>query len=484
MSSSEKQAAIIERFLGHCHRATPVMLDFIEVDEDVWSCPSKTEEVLGALTNEFSAEDLIESGIAVHGDDQAVTLAPPLTGGGLCLVLRDAVTGRPYELLTDAGCLWEGALPIFEVLRDARTQQLLSQGRRELIVAFDLEHVVMLRACGLPATQAAGLDQLPLEQVDRFCEVFELTGFGRDRLGPRRNPREQHNSDSECGPDDPVLRMMRSVINDHDLSARQTATGPASRLATAQETPVGAQFVFLGWTPLELSSASPPHLPAVVDHFRQLQRFMEVELDEIGLWEVEQETVERLRFIAERRSAAIFKQAMLDAAENIDVSIGQFGEEATLATGPPEDYATALSRFHESSLAEDGTGWFGPRQRNAAWGDVERLLRQQVIGPLRELALATNDPVERNLLMGFAELSHVFHMQSVVLGEQLNRRVADGEAEHSGKLPADQFKDLMTMTDRLIDMAKVTERCSQPKATIINARTTNSPGFRRLPHSD
>jgi 2-methylisocitrate lyase-like PEP mutase family enzyme len=198
---------------------------------------------------------------------------------------------------------------------------------------------------------------------------------------------------------------------------------------------------------------------------------------------VEEETIERLRFIADRRSDAIFKEALREVAEDIDASITDFGKEQHLAVGPPNDYTTALARLHESSLAAGGTSLPGPNKRNEAWSDVQRLLNQQVVGPLREMALATTNPVERNLMMGFAELSNVFHLQSVVIGEQLSRRLGDRSIERGGQLPEDQFKNLMAMADRLIGMARATDKCSQPRTAIIESKTIESPSFQQLPHS-
>ncbi len=455
-------------------------LGFIEAEEDVWECPPDPDEIISVLAAEFSTEDLIESRIAVAEEDGRIVLAPALTGGASFVVLRDADSGHAYELLTDAGCPSADALPVFEILRDARTQQLLEQGSGELVVACDVENVALLRACGLPATLATGLDELPLEQAERFSESFESAAFRRGRLMSQEGIREDLENPLEGHPEDPLSRMMRNMVNGEEASAEQPATCDDSGSVNSSTEPVESQLVFLGWTPSELSSAAPPPLSAVVDHLRQLERFLDVCLDDIGLWEADEETIERLRFIAERRSAAIFKQALLDAAENIDACIGQFGEAQLPAIGPPNDYTTALIRFQESSSAEDRSGWLDQNQTSKAWRDVQRLLCQQVVGPLRELALATLDPVQRNLLMGFAELSHVFHLQSVVMGEQLSRRIA----ERGGEVPEDQFKKWMALTDRLIGMAKATERCSQPTATIIESNTSNSPSFPRLPHSD
>ena len=211
----------------------------------------------------------------------------------------------------------------------------------------------------------------------------------------------------------------------------------------------------------------------------QLERFMSVDLHDIGLWEVNDETIERLRFIADRSSSAIFQEALLEAAENIGAGIVHFGKERPLAIGPPTDYTTALARLHESS-SEGRTGLPGPDQRKEAWRDVQRLLNQQVVGPVRELALASSNPVERNLLMGFAELSNVFHMQTVVMGEQLNGRIADRGVERGGQLPDDQFKNLMAMADRLIGMARATQRCSQPRTAIIESQDNRIAEFPAL----
>lgn len=483
MSSSGTKAEIIERFVEHCQRPTQMPLGFLEVDEDTYACPSELAEIVSALTEEFSIKDLVDSGILVAGEREAVALAPALTDDASFLVLRDAVTQQPYELLTHAGCLAADALPVFEILRDGRTQRLIEQGTGDLIIAFDLEHVTMLRASGLPATLAVGLNDLPLEQVGQFCESFDLSCRKSDRAISREEIEAEHGSQSEYHPDDPFRPMAQNVMNDGDTGAAQTSTAASTGPARDSGQPMKAQLAVLGWTPLELSNAVPLQLKAVVDHLHQLQRFMGVELYDIGLWEVDEETIERLRFIAERGSAVIFKGALLDAAEDIGAGIVHFGEEKPLTIGPPNDYTTALARLHEASSADGGTQLLGPNQRNEAWRDVQRLLSEQVVGPVRELALATSNPVERNLLMGLAELSNVFHMQSVVMGEQLNRRIADRGVERGGQLPEGQFKNLMAMADRLIGMARATEKCSQPRTAIIESRTIDSAGFPRLPHS-
>ena len=343
MSSSGTKAEIIERFVEHCQRPTQLPLGFLEIDEDIYACPSEPVEVVSALTGEFSIDGLVDSGIVAE-EGGAVSLVPALTGGASFVVLRDAVTHQPYELLTHAGCLSADALPVFEILRDGRTQRLIEQGTGDLIIAFDLEHVTMLRASGLPATLAVGLNDLPLEQIGKFCESFNLSCHKSDRAISREEIEAEHGSQSEYHPNDPFRPLAGRMMNDVDAGAAQTSTAATTGPARDSGQPIKAQLAVLGWTPLELSNAVPLQLKAVVDHLHQLQRFMGVELYDIGLWEVDEETIERLRFIAERGSAAIFREALLDAAEDIGAGIMHFGEEKPLAIGPPNDYTTALAR--------------------------------------------------------------------------------------------------------------------------------------------
>ena len=235
--------------------------------------------------------------------------------------------------------------------------------------------------------------------------------------------------------------------------------------------------------PSRLSDAVPSELKDVVDYFKQLNRFMRVDLYDLGLWNPDEETIERLRFIADRRSVVIFQEAFLDAADYIGTGVESVGHEKPRSLGPPADYPAALARLHELSSSDRSSQSLGPDQRRLAWGDVQKFLNQQVIHPIREYALATYDPVERSSLMGIAELSQVFHTRVVLMNEKLNWQISERSIEHVDPLPDDQLKDLLATADRIINMTKVTERCSQPRAAILQSKTIDSQNFPRLPHS-
>jgi hypothetical protein len=482
LTECEKNVDILQQLLRHCQRASPMLLGFLEVDEDVWECPSDPEQVVSSLTEEFSAEELLASGVVEVHEDGSVKLTASLSGDGRRFIaLRDATTGEPFELLARDGCISPSALAVFEILRDGHTQRCLARGNSDLFVAFDMEDLVMCRACGLAATLAVGLDELPLEDVDRFGKSFGLHVFKSDRVEPREETESEHGDQVDCHPDDTMCRFAQTTTDRgrpvESYGAPHAAVQPSSDLAA----PTGIELVFLAWKPSELSDAMPCQLKVVVDYLQQLNRFMDVDLYGLGVWEANEETIERLRFIADRRSAAVFREAFLDATDDIRGSMADFGQAKVKSPGPPADYPAAVARLREANGCGRSIQSLGPDQRKRAWRDVQELLDQQVINPIREFALAADDPVERTLLMGIAEISHVFHMHTVLISEELSRRMSESGVERVDPLSDDQVKNLLAMADRLISITKATERCSQLRTTIVQSRAIGSHSIPRLP---
>ncbi|SFJ41887.1 hypothetical protein [Planctomicrobium piriforme] len=461
---------ILEQFLEHCQRPSHKLLGFLEPDADVWTLPQDPAAVVEELKKTFATVDLISSGLVCAAKEGSLVLVPAISNGACIVVCRDAATLRPFELLTASGCLDADALPVLEVLRDARTRRLLQQGTGDLVAAFDLEQVVLLRACGIPATLAYGLNAVPLEQLDQLCKSFDLswTGGGQSRLGTAAGA--EHGQESEDHPDDPIRRLLRN----------KTSGGPALCPPTfppAAATPlkaIEARLAVLGWMPLELANAVPLPLRSIIDHFQQLERFLGFDMQGISLWEADEEMIARLKFIANSASAAIFIEALHDAADEGVISLTQFGKPKPEPKGPANDYSTALAQLHERAQMDAGHGMSGARSLQEAWCDYQRLLNQQVIDPLRAEALAAGTSQESNLLMAQAELSHLLHLQAAALTTQLHCRREE-------QLPAEQFKNLMATTDRFVSVVKATVQCGRPKTAMFPSRTLGAQNFPRLP---
>ncbi|WP_437191592.1 hypothetical protein [Planctomicrobium sp. SH527] len=477
----QRKVEVIQCLIEHCQRPAQMPLGFLPVDKDVYACPANPGAVARALSERFSAEDLVESGVFTVEEREVASLAPTLIGAGSFIVLRDARSGTPYELLTRTGCLGVGALPLFEILHDGCTQRLLKSGTGDLVVAFDLEAVIMLRACGLPATLAIGLEAMPLDDVSRFCQSFGLECSGIDQ---EEEWRDENGNQSEDHPGDRIRHRMR---NPEDKANADLMNGTSPSVDFHEEISSGQmepQLVLLGWMPLELADSVPLSLKAVVDRLHDLQRFLGVDLYGIRFWEMDGEPLERLRFIAANQNPQIFKKALQDAVVDVANNIAHFGKEKPVRMGPPNDFVSALIRLREYSASQGGMPFVDPSQRNKAWGDVVRFLDQQVINPLRESALADDDPLKRNLLLLLAELSGSFHLRSISYCEQLSDRMMNRDNVRSDEVSERNINNLMAIADRMIGAAKAVQGCHSPKLTLTRTRILASQDFLRLPQSE
>jgi len=261
--------------------------------------------VLQESVAQFSLDPLVESGLVVPGEGDGFDLAPGLEAGASFVVLRDADSGEPFELLTRVGCLAADALPVFEILRDRQTQTLLREGAGNLLVTFDLPSVLTLRACGQPATLGQGLQNLPLEDVERFNEQFGWTDIRKKRVA--------------------MFSQLQSGERSQGFGPPLPAGGFPGQSPEDDSLDVG--LVFLEWTVSELSRAVPFLLTPVVAELVQLERLMELDLEFVDLWQPETETLDRLRLIANRRHAPLFQRTLREEVEDaVYAEIHEFGK--------------------------------------------------------------------------------------------------------------------------------------------------------------
>eukprot|EP00913_Durusdinium_trenchii_P010900 g10229.t1 len=442
-------------------------LTFLTFDADVRTCPSEPAAVSAKLCDEFPVEILVASGVVEQAVDGSVQLTPALsTPGELLIVLRDAETNAPFDVLSDAGHVSPLEIPAFASLRDARTRRCLENGDGALFVACRVADAAVLRACGLPVTLAHGLEKLPLDQLARFCESFGLTSDHCDR--DRR-------------PDDPAAQENPTAGHAEEESLPPDPASPEPHPAARVETPV--HLVFVGWTPACVALAVPIPLHKIVVYFELLKKHLGLDMNDLGLWEPSADDMARLQFIAEGRASVMFENELLDSADDVLFSLADFGSGQKQPPGPPTDYVAALARLYAAGSRDDHSCRMGPDDRKREWKHVQNLLQQQIIQPLRDFAMVAGNPLQQSLLLCFAELTHVFHTQAVSVNEKLNRNVAQQGIDNAEALPSAEFKNLLNMADQLIELAKAISPCRPPKATVVQPRVIESRTTPRLPHS-
>ena len=460
---SDFRTEIISRLLEHCEESADQPLGLLNCDADVRNHPRDSRSTADSLVDEFGEDAVIVAGVIIK-EQERFDLVPPLCDQtGKLIVLRDVESKAPFDLLTNEGCLIKEKLPVFEALKDAQTQKQLDANENTLFVTFSLDDAITLRACGLAATTANGLDELPLDQVDAFCESFGLTRHVSDRANERIASAQENAHQSEFHPSDPRLRTSQLHRKPNDSTS--------------------TRFVLVGWSPATLCGDAPAQLSKVVDYVRKLEKHLGVNVFELRLWQPDSEDLERWKFMVDGKCPEMFAADLGDVGVDVDDCIDDFGRPKRSVTAPPSDYATSLARLEQFGGDETYPMVFGADQRKRAWSDCQRLLSQQVIQPLRELALATNCPVTRSMLMLIAELSRTYHTQSLVVADKLRRQITDRGISQADPISSDEMKSLLAVSDRLIEIFKVTNQCAQTKSTIVETSHPRIPTTPRLPHS-
>jgi hypothetical protein len=117
------------------------------------------EAALADLRKDFPDPMLSAAGLLEPGPDGRGRLRPALAGPAAAVVaLRRHPQVPPFALLTAAGCLPEGRLPVKAALEDGPICAATRGG--SLVVAADVLEVALLLSLKYPATLASGLDTL------------------------------------------------------------------------------------------------------------------------------------------------------------------------------------------------------------------------------------------------------------------------------------------------------------------------------------
>lgn len=453
--SQDPCSKVFTEFVSHCVRPDEFALGFIEPDQMVFNCPADLRPVEQALRSKFPDDVLVDSGLFTIADDGCVfttALAPNQT---IVLLVEIGAVG-PYEILTEAGCLRSQELPMFAVLKDHHTKKLLNEGEGDLMVAFTLPEMVFLRACGFPATLANGLGELSLEESERCQQTFG-TGFSGD-----------HGKESAYSPGDPFRRNTIAEMQDGVEASERTEE-------------LFVQLVLVAWSPLTLSNAMSGKLKQVVDRLNKLNEFFDLDISDIGVWEVSAAQLERLKFIAGEGALDYFKVALHDTSKDIGAGVEGFGKDQPLAEAPPKNYHAALTLLTDVTVNGGDNRFLGPDQRSRAMQNAKLTLDRDLIGPLREMAEWSGNPLQKNVLMVLAEMSSLFHTQSLGASQGANKRMARRGNDQDLLVPEEQIKQLTTIADRVLKYSKEAREWEKPR-TLVGGRVVESKTSPRLPY--
>lgn len=366
--------------------------------------------------------------------------------GKLIVIIRDRRTDVVVDILTETGSVLEDELPIFTALVGEQLLLMPDDEHHEVLVVFSIQDLAVLRACGIPATLAAGMECLCPADIDRLCEIF-----GLDRKKSRRIEESEFGLEDEAeqeppGTLDPIQRLTRfgAAGRGPDASTSIPGEHPDEEVDSdaAEEDSMGKRLVFVAWSPATLEIGPPVEFDAVTAHFKELKQYMGLDLYEVHVWTASSEDVKRLQFLMHHRDAGAARGVLLDCLYERMQGLEYLGKERAQGVTVPADLPAAVLMLRESLFFEGLDGDRVRRQREALQ-HVEQLLHKQVVGPMMDEAMESPGAPERAIGLATAQLVQMFLTQGVAINARVAKAISRKGMAGLETLPLEEIKSLL-----------------------------------------
>jgi hypothetical protein len=372
----------------------------LEVPADIRRLPDDPVAVISALQQEFSAAELQEAGVAVLGEDMDIHPNPALcVEGGMLVALRKTAEGNPFEVIAGQTILSGRTIPVCASLQDGRVRKMIKATKENvLFVAMTPADLAVLMSLGLPATLTTGLATLSHNSLEQFKKAIGIN------------------------PPKPVYPGGPAYYEDE----------------IGKERPINLLLVRCRLATLALE---PPTVFAdIASHLGDVEKYLDVPLDQVCVWRPPQETLKGFGFCMEHAGAKKAKAAILASVEQ---HAGQL-----IVQREQNNSSKSLAEAIETIEQLRSKPRRDPEDERRAWADVARILERESITPLRKAAKQSIDPIER----GYLDLAT---MNGEILFPQLVRLMlktrAQGKSNNPGgpvALPDAEFRQVMQMVDR------------------------------------
>lgn len=391
-------------------------------EDDLRRPSNDPETVLENLRKQFSADDLVRTGVAELTDDGVLTLARSLCDcEEVILVLRGPEGNVPFDFMLNGGCLSQRMLPICALLGDRRMRRFFAERGRPLCVTFSMADAAMLLRAGFPSAVAAGLSPAKGDDLEMLRRCFQLDAHD-ERPSNADFLLTQEPGEPGC--------LLADVLQDPEFRP------PEVRV--------------VAWSVDQLNLSQPEELPALIDHFVNLEQYMGFSFEDFRLWRPSQDDVDRIRFCLEHGCLGDVQNALL---QSLDESTSEL--ICSMPTRPTKNLREAFGHFRSLLCQPDGS----KVQENLAWQDCEQAVQRELIDRLVERATAMDDPVERTYCLTAANVAQLAHAQGMALKSAMMRQARKSSGVSVSPLNREDVQTLMAMTDRLLQLGKEIQKC-------------------------
>ncbi len=443
--------------------------------------PADPAAAFAALQADYQAEELVAAGIARLGSGGQIEPHPTLAQASVGLVLLFDQSGDICNLMTDRGCVLGNRAPVFEVLSDRRTVEMLEGPVRSMFATDTIADTILLRSFGLPAAPIVGLDRLNQHAVDLLCQNYGVVQGASPREQDEQDwaaMRENgHGHEAAVHPQDP----MPSGTDCAAPAAPKMPPYIAPASANVGQDDAGhIRLTFVRWTIHAMSKTAPPSLQRTIDGLMKLKKYRRLELNEITEWTPADRDLQSLQFALDQREPDWIKSALLDCAFYGFSNIEDAGTRTT-TVAPPAGLAAAMD--HLQGIMLQAPHDMSRQRMKEALCNYHRTVNQQITVPLLRQAAAASDPLDRAMQLQFAQLNALFLEKAPRVREQALAGLVERNPK-TGKLDDQGVHELLAMCAQLVALAK--EMKWNSRRAVKTSRVTTSKFIlaRRFGNSD
>jgi hypothetical protein len=383
-----------------------------------------------SLTEQFPAEDLLASGVAVRTDGGLV-INPVLTPDDPGFIVLRKANGVAFDIATAAGCV-SGSPPILKMLHDRVTKRSIAASSRRLLYAtFSMVDTVLLRCLRVAVTPAVRLQSLHLRHLQRL-----LTLVGGSATGdiPKQD-----------------VTLPNDEEEDHLTSHAGRPEGEPAKFSLA----------IVAGSISALTADVPAALRPVAHHLASAERHLGFSWPGIQVWHPTPQDLHNLQYRQRLRSAAALRRFLV-------MHPGKYSLHAFEQPGPPVTPTPTLGETYFALLKRQQARQKDPlnfadivHDPQAARQPYDTFVDQHFVRPLVEMALASADPEERVLYMEMAGLSRLHHRVMPAIFDMQGRSAREIQDNEGQFLPREAFRQLDHLSGRLqklIVQHKATQR--------------------------
>jgi hypothetical protein len=210
-------------------------------------------------------------------------------------------------------------------------------------------------------------------------------------------------------------------------------------------------LVLVNWSPALLRRVDYPQIQEIERHFAQIREYIGDDFCGPLRWTPSDWDYEAFQFVLQYGRPK-------DLADRVRWNAGDVLSVVPEADTPKQSYSDAFATWARQHIDLPDVGI---RQRN--WEQLQRSQEEELIAPLVERAMTEPDVLARGLWHSLAHTSRVLHSHAAKISLRLTRNVSLQSWQTREILGEPEFRQFITLTDRLLALTKSIRQCPKKK---------------------